>query len=231
MTPRSISTVWAEANAKLFLLDEEGNALEASIRSGFYASIELPSGGQSTFQHLTPTDDQTGRLRIVRTLLPADATPPVITVPADITVNATSPAGANVTYTVTATDENPTNPIVTCTPASGTTFPIGDTNVACTASDASGNTATASFTVHVKGAAEQLSDLATAVEGVGLGKSLSPTVAVTQWLVAHGQAKAACVTLTVFNLEVRIQSGKTIPKARATALIADANRIKNVLGC
>ena len=85
------------ANAKLFLLDEEGNALEASIRSGFYASIELPSGGQPTFQHLTPTDDQAGRLRIVRTLLPTDATPPVITVPAGITVNATSPAGAHVT--------------------------------------------------------------------------------------------------------------------------------------
>jgi hypothetical protein len=37
----------------------------------------------------------------------------------------------------------------TCTPASGSTFPIGVTTVTCTAADAAGNTATKSFTVTI----------------------------------------------------------------------------------
>jgi len=34
-------------------------------------------------------------------------------------------------------------------------------------------------------------------------------VAVAQWLLAHRQTKAACLTLTAFNLKVRAQAGKT----------------------
>ena len=46
----------------------------------------------------------------------------------------------------------------------------------------------------------------------------------------HGQKQAACLTLTAFQLEVRAQSGKKIPAAQAAVLIADANRIKSILG-
>jgi hypothetical protein len=83
----------------------------------------------------------------------------------------------------------------------------------------------------VEGADEQLADLAAAVDGVGPGKSLSATVAIAQWLFAHGLTRSACLTLTTFDLEVRAQSGKKIPAPQATALIADGNRIKTVLGC
>ena len=38
---------------------------------------------------------------------------------------------------------------VTCTPASGSLFAVGDTVVNCAASDAAGNTATGAFTVTV----------------------------------------------------------------------------------
>jgi probable HAF family extracellular repeat protein len=160
-----------------------------------------------------------------------DLTAPTLTVPAGFTLDATAEAGAIATYTVSAADAVDPAPIVTCTPSSGTTFRPGDTIVGCTATDASGNTASASFTVHVRGAGEQLAGLALAVRGVGPGKSLSAMVAVTQWLVGYGQTNAACLTLTAFNLEVRAQAGKEIPTAQATALIADANRIKTVLGC
>ena len=85
--------------------------------------------------------------------------------------------------------------------------------------------------MHVKGATEQLADLAGAVKGVGPGKSLSTTVAVAQWFVAHDRPTAACRTLTAFNLEVRAQSGKKIPAAQAATLIAAAQRIRSVLGC
>ncbi|MGC8952805.1 HYR domain-containing protein, partial [Chloroflexus sp.] len=41
---------------------------------------------------------------------------------------------------------------VTCTPASGSTFPLGTTTVTCTATDAAGNTASGSFTITVTSA-------------------------------------------------------------------------------
>ena len=59
---------------------------------------------------------------------------------------AANATGANVTYSVAATDAVG---VVsqTCSPASGTSFNVGLTVVTCTAKDAAGNTATASFKV------------------------------------------------------------------------------------
>jgi hypothetical protein len=64
-----------------------------------------------------------------------DKTPPTIGVPA--TVNATTPvpSGATVSYTVTS------NGTLSCSPASGSTFPVGTTPVSCSATDEAGNTA------------------------------------------------------------------------------------------
>jgi X-Pro dipeptidyl-peptidase len=86
----------------------------------------------------------------------SDTTPPLLAnVPADVTVTAPSPAGAQVSYTdPTATDDETAHPSVACAPASGTLFPIGATTVTCTAEDADGNTATRSFTVRVKAPAK-----------------------------------------------------------------------------
>jgi hypothetical protein len=81
----------------------------------------------------------------------SDVTPPVITVPANMTVEATSGSGAVVTFTATATDETaPANPAVTCVPPSGSTFPLGTTTVNCSATDTAGNTGTNSFTITVQ---------------------------------------------------------------------------------
>ena len=74
-------------------------------------------------------------------------------VPADITAAATSTAGALVSYTApTAVDEDTTAPAVSCSPASGSTFPIGTTTVTCTASDADdvNGPVSASFSVTVQ---------------------------------------------------------------------------------
>ena len=79
----------------------------------------------------------------------ADTTGPVVTVPANATVEATSATGAIFTYTATASDLVDGSVAVSCTPASGATFPIGATTVTCTATDARGNTGVASFTVTV----------------------------------------------------------------------------------
>jgi len=81
---------------------------------------------------------------------PADTTPPVISAHSDEYADATSAAGAVVSYTLpTATDAVDGSLPVNCVPASGSTFAIGDTTVTCTATDSSTNTATTTFVVHV----------------------------------------------------------------------------------
>jgi hypothetical protein len=78
-----------------------------------------------------------------------DVTGPVLHLPSATTVKATSSTGAPVTYTATATDAVDGTTPVTCTPPSGSVFPVGTTTVNCTTKDAAGNTTTGSFTVTV----------------------------------------------------------------------------------
>jgi hypothetical protein len=78
-----------------------------------------------------------------------DTTAPALTVPAAITESTTSPSGRVISFTTTATDAVTASPTVNCTPASGSTFPVGDTVVTCAAADAAGNVATGIFTVTV----------------------------------------------------------------------------------
>jgi hypothetical protein len=79
-----------------------------------------------------------------------NTTPPLITVPADITTSATSASGAVVTYTATATDLVDGTITPSCVPASGSIFPIGTTTVTCSATDSAHNTSAGSFTVTVQ---------------------------------------------------------------------------------
>src|SRR6185312_1276056 len=72
-----------------------------------------------------------------------------LTVPANVTVEATGANGAPSTFTVSATDLFDGTVATICTPASGSTFPFGPTTVSCTATDAHGNHSTASFIVTV----------------------------------------------------------------------------------
>jgi lysophospholipase L1-like esterase len=80
-----------------------------------------------------------------------DTTAPKLTgIPADRTVASGTPT----TFaTPTATDLVDGTVPVTCSPASGTTFPVGATKVTCTATDAAHNAATATFVVTVTPAA------------------------------------------------------------------------------
>jgi hypothetical protein len=83
-----------------------------------------------------------------------DTMAPALTgIPGNLTVTATSAAGAVVTWPApTAVDFVSGSVPVTCTPASGSTFAVGTTAVTCTAADAAGHTATAGFSVTVAAA-------------------------------------------------------------------------------
>jgi hypothetical protein len=79
-----------------------------------------------------------------------DTTAPVITVPEDIVVSATGPAGAPVTFMASAIDAVDGLTAADCSPPSGSVFPIDTTAVTCAATDAAGNAATpAGFSVTV----------------------------------------------------------------------------------
>jgi len=81
-----------------------------------------------------------------------DTTAPTLSsVPAAFDVTTGSTLGATVDYALpTATDLVDPAPTVTCDPAPGSLLPIGTTVVGCTATDASGNSAAASFEVTVR---------------------------------------------------------------------------------
>ncbi|WP_326701697.1 HYR domain-containing protein [Streptomyces sp. NBC_01754] len=70
-----------------------------------------------------------------------DVNAPVVTVD-DRIARAEDEDGARITYTATATDTQDGTLPVTCTPASGSLFPVGRTTVTCSATDAAGNTGT-----------------------------------------------------------------------------------------
>jgi hypothetical protein len=155
-------------------------------------------------------------------------------VPADFAVNATSPAGAVVTYEVIASD-NVAVASLTCNPASGTTFPIGTTSVTCVASDPSGNRASATFHVTVLSAQAQISNLETSVTNLALstGTTTSLLAKFNDALAAAnaGDVATACASLQDFINETQAQAGKKISISDANMLSAAAQRIRAALGC
>ncbi|MEW5940445.1 MAG: HYR domain-containing protein [Chloroflexota bacterium] len=99
----------------------------------------------------TATDSQGNSSNGSFSVTVQDTVAPIVSVPADIVAEATGPAGADVTFTASATDTvDPLNPSVSCVPASGSTFPVGTTSVLCSATDTAGNTGSNSFNVTVQ---------------------------------------------------------------------------------
>jgi hypothetical protein len=74
----------------------------------------------------------------------------VLALPANVTVEATGPEGALVTFSGTATDDVDGDVPVTFSPVSGSLFPLGSTTVTASARDRTGNTSTATFDVIVR---------------------------------------------------------------------------------
>jgi hypothetical protein len=110
-----------------------------------------------------------------------EATSPVLHLPADITVEATGPSGAVVTFTATATDAVDASVVVTCVPASGSVFPVGTTVVNCSATNSRNKTATGSFNVNVDAPAPVLhlpADITTTATSPG-GATVSFTATAT----------------------------------------------------
>jgi hypothetical protein len=110
------------------------------------------------FQLLGTSQVAGGGTTCTFTVTVQDTQPPVITCPANVTAvtdqNACpSPACQVVNYPAPVASDNCPGVGVVCNPLAASCFPVGGTTVTCTATDASGNTATCSFTVSVFDAA------------------------------------------------------------------------------
>jgi Tol biopolymer transport system component/N-acetylneuraminic acid mutarotase len=116
--------------------------------SGSSVNLTITAEGETTVTYFAT--DNADNVESAHTLtLRIDRTPPLISAPASVQAEATSPAGAAVSYSVTATDNFGAAPAVSCAPPSGSTFPLGATSAACTATDDAGNSTAASFQVTV----------------------------------------------------------------------------------
>jgi HYR domain/Secretion system C-terminal sorting domain len=120
--------------------------------NGFTAQTQNISNVKAGNYSVRVSDNANGCFNITPVTIAAipDVTPPTIACPADIPcVEATSPAGAVVTYpSVTATDDCNTVTVSSVLP-SGSVFPVGVSTVIATATDGSNNLASCSFTVTV----------------------------------------------------------------------------------
>jgi hypothetical protein len=75
---------------------------------------------------------------------------PVVTVPAEQTVETAAATGAVVTFSASATDVFDGTDPASCAPLSGSLFPLGLTTVTCSATDSHGILGSASFGVNVR---------------------------------------------------------------------------------
>lgn len=126
------------------------DAIDASVTVVTTGSVNTALPGTYVLTY-SSTDDAGNIGTATRTVNVSDATAPVISgVPANMTLEATSPAGAIGTYTLpTANDDVDGVVVVVCTPVSGSTFPLGLSTVTCSATDAALNVQSTSFTVTV----------------------------------------------------------------------------------
>lgn len=99
----------------------------------------------------TTCTDEAGNPMTASLPVKLDQTAPTLTVPANITVNATGNSQAVVSFAAATASDNFTSPVsATCDRVSGASYPVGTTTVTCAATDQAGNTTTRTFTITVK---------------------------------------------------------------------------------
>lgn len=127
------SIIWTSSDPSIALVDEFG-AVTGVAQGTATITVTTVEGGKAAATSISVQD----------------LTPPVLSLPSDITTEATGPDGAVVNFTATATDLVDGRIDVACTSASGSTFAPGETIVTCKTTDKAGNEVRASFKVTVK---------------------------------------------------------------------------------
>lgn len=139
-----------------------------------------------------------------------DTTPPVLTVPPSLTVEAVSAAGAVVHYPAASTADAVGVTSLTYSQAAGTTFPLGATKVTVVAMDAAGNASSGSFTVNVTD---------TTAPVLTVPANLTVEASGPDGAVVHYPAASATDAVGVTSLTYSIPSGRTFPLGLTTVTV------------
>jgi len=118
----------------------------------------------------------------------------------NVTAEATSAAGANVGFAVSADDtvfsmfgSDAGKVTVNCTPASGSLFPLGASQVTCNGTDTKGTTGTTSFTVSVADTTLPSLFIPSGISATATGQSLATvTYSATATDLVDGTDKVSC---------------------------------------
>jgi hypothetical protein len=165
----------------------------------------------------------------VQSITVKDVEAPSLTAPANYTVDATSPKGAAVNFSLQSHD-NVAVTLVACVPLSGSTLPIGENPITCTAYDAAGNHTSASFVVWVTSAPIQTMNMIAEIQGLGLSDGLANPL-INQLRAALEGDGNSCKKLEDFLFLLSKKNGGEISDAENTILRNEALRVMNVLGC
>src|SRR5690606_24938280 len=160
----------------------------------FTYTPSLNYSGNDSFTFTAHDGQVTGNTATAALIItPVNDAPSLASLP-NLTAEATGAAGAAVTFTATGTDVEDGAIVAVCSPASGTVFPLGTSTVACTVTDAGGETASDSFTVTVVDSTAPsialMSDISTP-ETSAAGAEVTYTAPATQDLV-EGANTASC---------------------------------------
>ena len=167
------------------------------------ASLDLPAGDGTKTVAVMYRDAAGNWSPNYTATIVLDQTAPVISAPADFSQETTtSHTGAVVTFSVSATDVLDSSPAVRVDPASGSMFPMGETTVNVTATDAAGNIATKSFKVTV---VDRPSGMVSINAGAQYTNSINVTLSlaaqdaegVTAYRMANGSDASGAATVTV----------------------------------
>ena len=102
----------------------------------------------------------------------------------------------------------------------------------CKGTDASGNVATGSFSVHVQGVDKQFAELKSMVDTFDMSSKVRrDQLAAVRSALDTGRTGTACSVLKGFVNEMRDESGKGLTVDLAAVLAERASRIRGVLAC
>ena len=166
-----------------------------------------------------------------------DRVAPVMTLPPPIARPADASGSATVHYAAGATDDSKLTPAFSCSPASGSAFPVGNTFVQCVAKDAAGNEASGQFLVSVTepddvyGYLARLRDLVTRnpMDEI-LRKQLLNDLVLLEKAYEKGRGSTkGCKELGDFQL--RVTTSTSIESGTKQVILTTAGELGELLGC
>ncbi len=218
----------AVVNAGSAAADDNCHEVKVSSARSDGAASDAPYKVGLTKITWTAVDGSGNTASAIQSITVKDVEAPSLTAPVNFWVNAASPSGAQVIWSLQANDNVAVASLV-CTSASGSVLPVGSNTISCTAADAAGNKTSVSFIVSVVDAPTQTMNLIQYIEGLGLDNGLTNPL-VNQLRAAFDGGSSSCKKMNDF-LDMLRKKGGEIPEEQVSIMTTEAKRIMNVMTC